>query len=175
MQPRFMNVSDAIRTKRAVRQFRDEPLSKDAVYSILNSARYAQSSKNSQPWNFIAIQKRSILTALSEMGTYAAHLAGAALGVALITPDPEQRFSIMFDAGQSAAYMQLAAWEMGIGSCLATIYEPDKARELLGFPADQHLRIAISFGYPEDSEGADRPPRKGGRRPLKEVVHWDHW
>ena len=38
-------------------------------------------------------------------------LAGAALGVAIITPDPEERFSLMFDAGQAVAYMQLAAWE----------------------------------------------------------------
>ena len=32
----------------------------------------------------------------------------------------------MFDAGQAAAFMQLAAWELGIGSCPASIYEPKK-------------------------------------------------
>ncbi len=63
----------------------------------------------------------------------ASHLAGAALGVAIIHPDPGEKFQLMFDIGQAAAYMQLAAWELGIGSCLASIYEPDKARGLLGY------------------------------------------
>src|SRR5512143_1126803 len=140
-----MNVYDAIRLKRAVRTFADLPLPDEITLVILKAGRRAQSSKNTQPWHFIAIRDKRLLKALSELGTYAGHLAGAALGVAILTPDPEQRFSIMFDAGQSAAYMQLAAWELGIGSCLATIYEPEKARQALGFPAGLTLRFAISF------------------------------
>lgn len=170
-----MNVSEAIRKKRAVRQYQDKPLPDEAVIAILNAGRRAQSSKNTQPWHFIAIRDRSRLERLAELGTYAGHLAGAALGVAILTPDPSQRFSIMFDAGQAAAYMQLAAWELGIGSCLATIYEPEKARELLGFPDDLHLRIAISFGYPMDEQFITNPPRPGGRLPLEQVVHWERW
>ncbi len=81
----------------------------------------------------------------------------------------------MFDAGQSAAYMQLAAWELGIGSCLATIYETEKARELLGFPKDLEIRVAISFGYPSDEGVFTRAPKKGGRRPPEDVIHWDTW
>ena len=133
------------------------------------------SAKNTQPWRFIAIQNRDTLKALSELGTYAGHLAGAALGVVILTPPPEQRFSVMLDAGQAAAYMQLAAWELGIGSCLATIYEPEKARQLLGFPDDSHVRIALSFGYPQDKEMLTRSPQKGGRNDLSEVVHWERW
>jgi len=170
-----MNVSEAIRAKRAVRKFQDTPLSEAEVHAILNAGRRAQSSKNTQPWHFIAIHDRETLTALSKLGTYAGHLAGAALGMAIITPDPASRFSVMFDAGQAAAYMQLAAWELGIGSCLATIYEPEKAREILGFPPDLHLRIAISFGYPQESLDLTREPQKGGRNPFEEIVHWDRW
>ncbi|MFC2055304.1 nitroreductase family protein [Chloroflexota bacterium] len=170
-----MNVSDAIKYKRAVRQFQDKPLPRDVILAILDAGRRTQSSKNTQPWHFIAIQDKGTLEALSEFGTYAGHLAGAALGVAVITPSPEQRFSIMFDAGQAAAYMQLAAWELGIGSCLATIYEPAKARHLLGFPEDLFIRISISFGYPLQDGQLDSPPMKGGRRSLEEVVHWERW
>jgi nitroreductase len=170
-----MNVSEAIRTRRAVRQFQVRPLDEQSVHAILNAGRRSQSAKNSQPWHFIAIQDKATLKALSGLGEWAGHLAGAALGVAIITPHPDTRFSVMFDAGQAAAYMQLAAWEMGIGSCLATIYEPDKARQILGFPGDQHIRIAISFGYPLDEEALIAGPRKGGRRPLDEIVHWDKW
>jgi nitroreductase len=170
-----MNVSESIQTKRAVREFQDIPLPEEAVLAILNAGRRAQSSKNSQPWQFIVIRDKSTLEALSEMGNSAAHLAGAALGIAIVTPDPAERFQILFDAGQAAAYMQLAAWELGIGSCPATIYQPDKARQLLGFPETLHLRFAISFGYPQDHQSLTRAPAKGGRRSLEEVVRWEKW
>lgn len=104
-----MNVSEAIRMKRAVRQFQDQPLPGEVVRAILNAGRRSQSSKNTQPWHFVAIQDKALLKALSQCGTWAGHLAGAALGVAILTPDPTEKFQTMFDAGQAAAYMQLAA------------------------------------------------------------------
>ena len=143
--------------------------------TILNAGRRAQSAKNIQPWHFIAIRDKNTLAGLSKLGTYAGHLAGAALAIAIITPDPATRFSVMFDAGQAAAYMQLAAYDLGIGSCPATIYEPDKARELLGFPMDLHINVCISFGYPFAEADMTRPPKKGGRQPLDQVVHWEKW
>ncbi len=171
----FLTVADAIRTKRAVRQFQDKPLSEEAIRQILNAGRRAQSSKNSQPWHFVAIQDKAILKTLSECGQWAGHLAGAALGVAILHQEPNELFQILFDVGQAAAYMQLAAWELGIGSCMATIYAGDKARQVLGFPHDLEIRFAISFGYPADEESLTRPPKKGGRRSLDEMVHWDKW
>src|SRR4030065_981050 len=132
-----MDVAEAIRFKRAVRSFADEPLSPDDVQAILNAGRRAQSSKNTQPWHFVAVQDRATLKTLAGLGSYAGHLAGAALGVVIVTPDPAQRWSILFDAGQAAAYMQLAAWGMGIGSCLVTLHNPEPARQVLGVPEDR--------------------------------------
>ena len=168
-----MDVSEAIRTKRAVRKFQSEPLPEDVIHAILNAGRRSQSSKNEQAWQFIAIRDKAILEALSKCGTYAGHLAGAALAVAILTPDPTAKFQTMFDAGQAAAFMQLAAWELGVGSVPASIYEAEKAREILGFPAEWHLRMALSFGYPLDKERLSASPKKGGRRSLGEIVHWD--
>lgn len=95
--------------------------------------------------------------------------------MAILTPNPTEKFQTMFDAGQAAAFMQLAAWELGIGSCPASIYEPEQARAILGFPAEWHLRIALSFGYPAEEMIISAAPKKGGRRSLEEVTHWDRW
>lgn len=170
-----MNSLEAIRTKHAVRQFQDRSLPQETVRLILNAGRRAQSSKNTQPWHFIAVQDKYRLSQLAALGTYAGHLAGAALAVGIVTPPPETRFSVMFDAGQSAAYMQLAAWELGVGSCLASIYQTDLARQLFGFPEDLTMLIALSFGYPAEAGALSTPPQKGGRRPLNDVVHWEKW
>lgn len=170
-----MNISDAIRLKRAVRKFTPEPLPKETILAILNAGRRAQSSKNTQPWHFIAVTDKAILKQLSECGEWADHIAGAALAVAILTPEPTVKFQTMFDAGQAAAYMQLAAWELGIGSCPASIYEPDKARQIQGFPPEWHLRIVLSFGYPLTEENLSTPPKVGGRRNLEDVVHRERW
>lgn len=170
-----MHVNDVIRAKRAIRQFEDRPLPDEVARAILNAGRLSQSSKNTQPWQFVAVRDRATLEALSQCGTWAGHLAGAALGVAILTPNPDEKFQTMFDAGQTAAYMQLAAWELGVGSCLASIYEPERARTILGFPAEWHLRIALSFGYPTPEALAPRPPRPDGRKSFEDVVHWDRW
>lgn len=170
-----MDVYSAILLKRAVRDFQEHPLPEDAVHKILNAGRRAQSAKNMQPWHFIAVKDRQRLISLSKCGHFAGHIAGAAMAVAIITLPPEQRFSILFDAGQSAAYMQLAAWELGIGSCLATIYEPERAREILGFPEEFAINIAISFGYPREESVITKPPQTGGRMPASEIFHFETW
>jgi nitroreductase len=170
-----MDVYNAIRTKRAVRKFLDQPLSEDEITKILNAGRHSQSSKNEQTWQFIAIQDKAVLKALSQCGEWAGHIAGAALAVAILTPDPTAKFQTMFDAGQAAAFMQLAAWELGIGSCPASIYESEKARGILGFPQALHLRIMLSFGYPAEENKFMAAPKKGGRKDFHELVHWERW
>jgi len=167
-----MDVNQAIKTKGATRVFKSLPLPEDMIALILNAGRRAQSSKNNQDWRFLAITNRQKLIELSECGKFAGHIAGAPLAVALLSPDPAEKFQIMFDLGQAAAYMQLAAWEQGIGSCPASIYEFEKARQVLGFGADWHLRIALSFGYPQ---AIDKPPSvviKKGRKKLAEIVEY---
>lgn len=54
---------------------------------------------------------------LSRCGAYAGHLAGAPFAVALIASTAGS-----FDLGQAAAYLQLAAWGLGVGSCIASKY-----------------------------------------------------
>ena len=170
-----MNVSEAIRTKRAVRQFQDTPLPDVIVHAILNAGRRSQSSKNSQAWRFIAIRDKEVLKVLSTCGEWAGHIAGAAMAVAILIPDPNEKFQHLVDCGQAAAFMQLAAWELGVGSCPASIYGSEKSREILGFPSQWHLRLALSFGFPLNDTAFSAPPKKGGRLEFKELVHWDRW
>ena len=171
-----MHVWDAIHRKRAIRQFKDEPLDAAHVERILRAGRRAQSSKNSQPWHFIAVTERATLQSLSQTGAGMGHVAGAALCVVIAVPTQNERtLWHFFDSGQAAANMQLAATEIGIGSCLGTIYEPDDARELLGMPADMQTRLVISFGYPADEASAVKPLQAGGRNDYADIVHWETW
>lgn len=171
-----MNVWEAIQSKRAIREFKDQTLLPAEVDRILHAGRRSQSSKNSQPWHFIAVQERDRLRQIARLGSGLGHVAGAALCVVIIVPTENERtLWHFFDSGQSAAYMQLAATELGIGSCLGTIYDPEQANELLGIPAGWQTRLLISFGYPADSAVAAKPLQAGGRRTFADVAHKETW
>ena len=171
-------VWSAIATRRAIRAFADRPLEPAHLDRILNAGRRAGSSKNQQRWAFIVCRDRERLEALSTVGPWAGHLAGAAVGIALVTPDPHRPgapLSILFDLGQAAENMMLAAWELGIGSVPATVYEHDAAREVLGYPDDWRCEYILSFGYPADPSVLTAPPKPGGRRSQDDVLHRERW
>jgi nitroreductase len=165
-------------SRRVVRRFADRPIEPDHLERILRAGGRANSSKNQQRWAFIVCQERGQLRRLADVGPWAGHLAGAAAGIALVTPDPSRSgapLSLMFDIGMAADSMMLVAWELGIGSVPATVYRHDLARELLGYPEDHHCEFLLSFGYPADPSDLARPLRAGGRRPLGELVHEERW
>lgn len=177
-ESRSMSAWDAIATKRVVRRFADRPLPADDLVRILNAGRRAASSKNLQRWHFIVCRDRAHLEELSAVGPWAGHIAGAAVAVALVTPDPQEAdapLSVMFDLGMAAGNMMLAAWELGIGSCPATVYEHDLARRLLRYPEDHHCEYLISFGFPADTADLARPNKAGGRVALTDIVHDEVW
>lgn len=169
---------DAVSSRRVVRRFADRPLDEAHLDRILQAGRRANSSKNQQRWAFIICRDREHLRQLADVGPWAGHLAGAAAAIALVTPDPsatDAPLSVMFDLGMAADEMILVAWELGIGSVPATVYRQDLAREFLGYPEDCHCEFLLSFGYPADPSELTRPLKAGGRRPLDELVHEEHW
>jgi nitroreductase len=164
--------------KRAIRRFADRPLEPADLDRILDAGRRSGSSKNLQRWSFIVCRDRAHLRELAGVGPFAGHLAGAAVAIALVTPDPrgsDAPLSILFDLGQAAANMMLVAWERGIGSVPATVYDQDLARRLLGYPADRYCEYLLSFGYPADPADLVAPPRAGGRARLGDLVHEERW
>ena len=162
-----MNTLDAIRTKGSVRKFTEESVPEETILQILDAGRHSQSSKNNQPWTFVLVQDKERLKALSECGTYAGHIAGADFAVVLV-----DHSNWSFDIGQAAAYLQLAAWDLGVSSCIAYFGLQDKLKDLLGIPPGAAAEIGISFGY---SAEEPRSLRKSGRKPLEDILKREHW
>jgi nitroreductase len=173
-----MSVWEAIRDKHAVREFDAQPIPEADMRRILNAGRRTQSGFNSQPWQFIAVTDKDKIQQLSKIGRSTGHAAGAAMVVVLLTPhahDNDNYWRDMFDAGQAAAYMQLTAHELGIGSCPGSVYHPEMARDILGFPEEWDLKVIISFGYANKEKYPDHPPKTGGRKNFDDVIHWNGW
>jgi len=168
-----MHIWDSIRTKRSIRHFTDQPIRDEDARRILDAGRRAPSGYNSQPWRFIAIRDRDMLQRLSKIGRSSGHVAGAAMAVLILSPDRQTLYrQNIYDVGQASVYMMLAAHELGIASCQANVYEPEMARDLLGFPDDWKPFFIISFGYPAES---GKGLGTAGRKSFDEVVRWEHW
>ena len=173
-----MDTWQAINSIRVIRKFTDRPLEPDHLDRILNAGRRAGSSKNQQNWAFVVCTDRAHLTELSAVGPFGGHLAGAAAAIALVVPNPATHpapYSVMWDLGRAAQNMVLAAWELGIGSVPATVYDQALVKEQLTLPDDWWCEFLLSFGYPEDPEALIWAKRAGGRKAIDEIVHRERW
>jgi nitroreductase len=169
-----METWDAIRTRRNVREFDDRSIPPDDLDRIVAAAALAPSSMNEQRWAFVVCRDKESLEELSHAGDYADHVAGAAAAIAFLTPRVEEiseRESIAFDLGQAVENAMLAAWELGIGSCHASVYDEPRVRELLAYPPEMTCDLVVSFGYPADPASLAPPGSRGGRKPLPDLRH----
>jgi nitroreductase len=169
-----MDAWDAIRTRRNVREFDDRPISSEDLDRIVAAAALAPSSMNEQRWAFVVCRDKGTLDELSHAGDYVDHVARAAAATAFLTPrveDVAERESIAFDLGQAVENAMLAAWELGIGSCHASVYDEPRVRELLAYPPEMTCDLVVSFGYPADPASLAPPGSRGGRKPIPDLRH----
>jgi nitroreductase len=158
-----------LRTLRAVRSFRPDPVPQEVVDDVLEVARWSGSASNKQPWEILIIRERDTLRSLASLGGYAGHVAGAPLGIVLVMAG-ERAEQETYDEGRLAERIMLAAHAHGVGSSIGWFAGPgrDAAREVLRIPQEKVVRTAISLGYP-DVEA--RRSRGQARKPLGEIVH----
>ena len=171
-----METWDAISSRRNVREFADRPIAQADLDRILEAGRRAPSSRNWQPWDFIAVTDRAQLTELAKVWRGGGHIAQSAATVVVVLPvvdDASQRARAAFDTGQATVQMMITAADLGIGSGHSAVGDQDQARRLLGFPEDRYAYIMVDFGYPADRPL--QPIRRPDRRPFEEVVHREGW
>ena len=84
-----METWDAIRSRRDVRQYRDQPLPRELLEQILEAGRRSPSSKNWQPWDFVVVTDRDELIELAKVWQGARHVARSAATLALIAAVPD--------------------------------------------------------------------------------------
>jgi nitroreductase len=171
-----METWDAIRARRDVREYTDEPLAREQLERILEAGRRSPSSQNWQPWDFIAVTERSQLIELSKVWQGARHVARSAATIALVAPlqdDELHRSRVQYDLGQATMSILLEATDLGIGSGHAAVTDQDLARALLGFPEGRFCAYLVALGFPADRPLV--PITRPNRRAFDDVVHWGRW
>jgi len=171
-----LDVFEAIKGRRSIREFTKQDVSKDSVEKIIDAARMAPSAGNIQPWEFVVIRdaqtKRKIAeAALGQMFiatapviiVVCAHLRRSAQGYG---SRGEKLYAIQ-DTAAATENILLSAHALGLGTCWIGAFEEDEVKEVLDLPSEVRPVAIIPVGYPAEKSS---PPH---RRHLDEIIHMD--
>ncbi|BDQ33541.1 nitroreductase family protein [Pseudodesulfovibrio portus] len=155
-------VFQAIYTRRSIRKYTDEPVTRDELTAILDAGRWAPSGLNNQPWRFLVITRDDERhEKLAECTKYAHIVRGSQACIAVLL-EKEAMYSEMKDhqgAGACIQNMLLAAHALGIGSVWIGQIVNDQAASLgaLSLSENQYeLQAVIALGRPAQKGGSSR-------------------
>ncbi len=152
------NFQQLLIKRRSIRKYTPELLTSDETKLILEAALLSPTSKNRHSWDFIAVEDKETLKALSLCKPHsAAFIADAAMAV-VIAGNPLISNACIEDASIAAINMQMQAEELGISSCWVqvrsrnyseNITSGEYINDLLNIPMPIEVVCVISFGKKE--------------------------
>jgi nitroreductase len=182
-------IHDLLRQRWSPRAFSDRAVSHDLLCSLMEAARWAPSSSNEQPWNFLIATKETpaeyerLLSCLSENNQAWARLAPVlAISIAntVFADGGETNRHAFHDVGLGVENLVIQATSLGLMVHQMAGFSPDKVRDLCELPADCEAVAAMAIGYPGDpSLLPDRlrqrefAPRS--RKPITDFVFTGRW
>ncbi len=161
-----MDAVTCIKTRRSVRKFKDNPVSKEVIEDLVLTASYAPSWKNTQTTRYIAITDSALKSRIAQecCGEHNQGIInGAPVLVATTIVDKRSGFERdgsystvrgdnwqAFDNGIAVQTFCLAANEKGLGTVIMGLFDIDKAADILEVPQGQLLMSLIAVGYPDE-------------------------
>lgn len=168
-------VTRDLRNVRQARQYGPETVPDDVLQELLEVARWTGSSRNTQPWHFIAITDKEQLRKISQLRTPINWVAEAPLAIAIVL-DGGNQASEAYDEGRVTERVMIAAKMLGLGGGIAWFGDAGQeaeAKQILGIPAERTARSAVVIGYPTSIKDPRPNPAAAGRKPLSELVSYD--
>jgi nitroreductase len=169
-------LSSLIKKRKSVRKYQDKEVPDELVEKVLDSARYAPSTGNYQPWEFIVVRNESLKSDLVEgcnnqkwmleapvfiIACINSRLAGAVYG---------ERGLRLYGIQAVAAAIQnmlLTAESLGLGTCWVGAFSEIIISRILQCPAYVRPCAIITLGYSADETA------KAPRQAMKEYVHYE--
>ena len=157
-------VLDAIRERRSIRKFTDDPVSREDLTAVLDAGRWAPSGLNNQPWRFLVVPRDDARhEKLAECTKYA-HIVRRSAACVAILLERDAMYSEMKDhqgAGACVQNMLLAAHAVGLGGVWLgqIINDQDASLAALDLKASEYeLQAVVALGHPDQSGSSERKP-----------------
>jgi nitroreductase len=164
-----------LRKVRQARQYSPDTVPDDVLNELLEIARWTGSSRNTQPWHFIAITDKEQLRKISQLRTPINWVADAPLAIAIVLNGASD-VAEAYDEGRVTERLMIGAKMLGLGGGIAWFGDADQEAEgkrILGIPAERFARSVVVLGYPTTHKDHRPNPAVAGRRPLSELISYD--
>jgi len=169
--------------------FEDRPVSDLDLRSVFEAARWAASSYNEQPWNYLMATRENqaefeiLLSCLVEANqAWAKSSPVLVLGVVSLqfAKNKQDNRAAVHDLGLAAGNLSIEATSRGLVVHQMIGVHPDKAREIYGIPKHFEAWTAMAIGYkadpatlPDAIKERDLAARQ--RKPLHKFVFTGKW
>ncbi|MFP3917090.1 nitroreductase [Lysinibacillus telephonicus] len=185
-----MSVIEALKRRRAVRNYTDKPVEKEKIEQLLKVATYAPNDRLREPWHFYVLQGESLKRYeevakeyLLERFPTKPNLVESSLKVIQTTPvvivvtadqvegDEDATKDNIFAVCSAIMSMWLAAEELGLGFVWRTrgvgLVHDQRLHDFIGAPSHQQVVGTIFIGYP-----AEKPTEEKKRTDYNEKTTW---
>lgn len=173
------NLHQLLVDRRSIRCYIDKPIDGDSVKLILEAGLLAPTSKNARAWQFVVVENKETLMQLSQCKELGAGPITKAPLAIVVSVDSTATEPWVEDASVAAAYMQLQAADLGIGSCWVQVRgrftadgdtSEEYVREVLGMPETLGVLCILTLGYPDEQRKPHDPEKT-----MWERVHIGRW
>ncbi len=148
-------VFQAIKTRRSVRRFTEEPVSREILVRLMESARWAPSAGNRRIHKFVVIED---LPTVHLIRTFSPGMLSNPTALIVICTDKIKAAAegvklaldstTWIDVGAAAQNIMLTALELGIGSCPTTSFSHSGVRSVLNLPDHLEPEYIVQLGHP---------------------------
>jgi nitroreductase len=149
---------NAIFTRRSIRKYTDAPVSEELLEKILKAGMAAPSAGNEQPWHFIILNDKKLLTEIPKFHPYSHMLNHANQAIVVCADLSVIRYEGYWIQDCSAATQNilLMAEDLGLGAVWLGVYPTEdrvkSMKELLGLPENIIPFSIVAIGYPDETK-----------------------
>lgn len=154
-----MNVYDAVKSRRTVRRFKQEPIDRESIIKMIDAARVSPSAGNIQSLKYAIIDSLDERKAIFPHIKYAGYIADwnpeftespvAFIAVLNDTNIRKTNSSTKCDCGIAMMSISLVATEMGIGSCILGAIDKENIAEVIDLNSEYEIMYLIGLGMPD--------------------------
>ena len=169
-----MELYEGLITRRSIRKYTADPVSKEDLEEIIKAGMYAPSAVNCQPWHFIVIENKETFEKIINIHAYAKMLKDAQAAI-LVCGDEELQHGDGYwavDCGAVTQNMLLAAHAKGLGAVWLGLHPREERKKEIKklFQLPDHIQpfSIISIGWP--AEQKETPERFKPER-----IHYSKW
>ena len=161
MNNRSTDMFSLIKKRRSIRKFKNRKVEKEKIDQIIQAALLSPSSKNNNPWKFIVVEDRDVLSKLSNAKMNGSNFVSRAPLAIVILADPEQSDVWIEDTSIAATLIILFAQYLGLGSCWIQLRQRNHSSEkssdefvknLLEIPGNLTVLCMIAIGYTDEEK-----------------------